>query len=102
MAVAADKGVTMAIAAPNGLPTPARHLLEVLRRGDTRIQTSFKRTLSRALEASSLGSSVNTLRVEELEALAGLAEGFGKSPRGPTGRRRALEPTLRYLLARVL
>ncbi len=55
MAVAADKGVTMAIAVPNGLPTPARHLLAALTCGDTRIQTSFKRTLTRALEESSLG-----------------------------------------------
>ena len=100
MAVAADKGVTMAIAAPNGLPTPARHLLEALRRGDTRIQTSFKRTLSRALEESSLGSPVNTLRMEEIEALAGLAEGFGRDV--ARSRRIALEPTLRHLLARVL
>ena len=97
MAVAADKGVTMAIAAPNGLPTPARHLLEALRRGDTRIQTSFKRALSRALEES---SPDNTLRMEELEALAGLAEGFGQTM--APSRRRALEPTLRHLLARVL
>ena len=98
--MAADKGVTMAIAAPNGLPTPARHLLEALRRGDTRIQTSFKRALSRALEESSLGSPVNTLRMEELEALAGLAEGIGEDV--ARRRRIALEPTLRHLLARVL
>lgn len=92
MAVAADKGVTMAIAAPDGLT-----LLAALTRGDTRIQTSFKRTLSRAVEESSSG---NTLRMEELEALAGLAEGFGQAV--APSRRRALEPTLRHLLARVL
>lgn len=97
MAVTADKGVTMAIAVPNGLPTPARHLLAALTRGDTRIQTSFKRTLSRAVEESSPG---NTLRMEALEALAGLAEGFGQAM--APSRRRALEPTLRHLLARVL
>lgn len=81
MAVAADKGVTMAIAAPDGLT-----LLAALTRGDTRIQTSFKRTLSRAVEESSSG---NTLRMEELEALAGLAEGFGQSrgPKPPEGSR---------------
>jgi len=95
MAVAADKGVTMAIAAPDGLT-----LLAALTRGDTRIQTSFKRTLSRAVEESSFGSSGNTLRMEELEALAGLAEGFGQAV--APSRRRALEPTLRHLLARVL
>ncbi len=100
MAVAADKGATMAIAAPDGLTSPARHLLAALTRGDTRIQTSFKRTLSRAVEESSFGSSGNTLRMEELEALAGLAEGFGQAV--APSRRRALEPTLRHLLARVL
>ena len=74
---------------------PAPELLaSALTAGNARIQVSFRETLDRASRTH------NRARCEELDALAGILEGLNGIS-GPANRK-ALEPTLRHLLARVL
>lgn len=71
---------------------PATELLvSALTAGSARIPASFRITLDRAHTRA---------RSEELDALAGILEGLNGMS-GP-GAGKALEPTLRHLLARVL
>ena len=76
-------------------PNPAPVLLaSALNAGNARIPSSFRETLDRA------SRSHNSARREELDALAGILEGLNRVS-GPS-KGKALEPTLRHLLARVL
>jgi hypothetical protein len=78
---------------PSTKPT-TEVLISALSAGDTHIRFSFRKTLDRARRTG------NRARREELDALAGILDGLdGRS--GP-GAGKALEPTLRHLLARVL
>lgn len=88
-----DKNDTMAIEVTDNLPGSAQHLVSALVDGDARLRTSFRDALAHAMEA---GSSRDLLRTEELEALAGLADGST-----PT-QMKAMESTVRHLLTRVL
>ena len=69
-------------------------LIATLSAGNSRIQYSFHSTLDRASRNSS------SARREELDALAGLLDGLDGMSEAGAGK--ALEPTLRHLLARVL
>jgi hypothetical protein len=73
---------------------PTELLISALSAGDARIQLSFRRTLDRASRAR------NHARREELDALAGILDGLNGMSGTSAGK--ALEPTLRHLLARVL
>lgn len=70
-------------------------LIATLSAGDSRMQYSFRSTLDRASRNSSRA------RREELDALAGLLDGLD-GEMSEAGAGKALEPTLRHLLARVL
>lgn len=76
-------------------PKPAPALLaSALTAGNSRIQGSFRETLDRASRTQ------DRARSEELDALAGILEGLNGISGPANGK--ALEPTLRHLLTRVL
>ncbi len=86
----ADKGIAMTIPSK-----PAPELLAApLTTGNARTQCSFREALDRA------SCTQNRARLEELDALAGILEGLNRMS-GPS-KGKALEPTLRHLLTRVL
>lgn len=71
---------------------PATELLiTALTAGDAQTQLSFRETLDRASHTR------DNAQREELDALIGILDGMGEAGAG-----KALEPTLRHLLARVL
>jgi hypothetical protein len=77
------------------LTTPApEHLAAALMSGDSRIAAAFRKTLDRAAWQH------KSERHEEFEAIKGILGAFGRT--AEAGSRKALEPTLRHLLARVL
>jgi len=73
---------------------PSELLISALAGGDARIRCSFRKVLDRVL-----CKSIREER-EALDALVGILEGLERLPDAEV--RKALEPTLRHLLARVL
>ena len=78
----------------NSSPAAAELSISALTAGDARLQLSFRRSLDRANRTRK-----PALR-EELDALAGILDGLNGMG-GPEASR-ALTPTLRHLLSRVL